>query len=722
MKEHVLEADSLFVELGGRTVLSDIYLQCRTGEVVGLLGRNGTGKSTLLKVLFGTQAAPDRSVRIDGQHQPVLSLRGRWIVYLPQHSFLPDHLSIRQMISLYIPDRDLAREVMAHERVRPHLRKRAAALSGGELRYLEVLLLLHLPAPFVLLDEPFSGIEPLFQERLAGLIEEYRGRKGFIITDHLYHGILRVSDRLVLLEEGRAIGIRHKEELEARGYVPKGTFGRGGAFAEAGFGGGAIAGGGIGGAGAAGWAGFSGGVGAFARAGFGVGGGMGAEPEQRVEFEVDRQTWKDLDLFDHGRRGPVFELFNKVKTTGGGDALERMLKHPFNHLGQLEARRDTIRWMAENGTELPINREQLKTVEYYLACGIGLFPGVVFDAALYTLRNLFKESPQYYTVTHGVRQTVSLLRQLFHQTQEWMTGGGPEALVGRVLEVMELVFDSRVKAILYGPERPLTTMEIARCDHFFRDKGGDSLRRILDVLYDWDAYIAVAQAARQYDLCFPQYSDAAVPAVRAEGLFHPLLSNAVPNDYRMSGEANCCFISGANMAGKSTFLKSMGLAVYLSHVGFPVPARFWETSLFNGLITTVNLADNISQGHSHFYTEVRRVREVVMAIRKKRRMVVIFDELFRGTNVRDASDASLKVIDGLAGIPGSLILVSTHIVEIAAGLQLNPNVFFACFESTMEGGVPWYSYKLKSGISDERMGMIILKNEGILEMLAEMKG
>jgi ABC-type multidrug transport system ATPase subunit len=676
MNEHVLEADSILVELGGKTVLSDIYLQCRTGEVLGLLGRNGTGKSTLLKVLFGTQAAPDRSIRVDGRQQSALSLRGRWISYLPQHSFLPENLSIRQLVPLYIPDRDLARTVMAHERVRPHLRKKTAALSGGELRYLEVLLLLHLPAPFVLLDEPFSGVEPVFQQQLAQLIHEYRGRKGFIITDHLYREILQVSDRLLLLEEGRAIGIRHKEELEIRGYVPKGTFGAG---------------------------------------------KIATSDEVEMEFDVDRQTLGDLDLFDHGRRGPVFQLFNKVKTTGGGDALEQMLRHPVSHRRILEARRDIIRWMAENSTELPVSREQIKTVEHYLSCGIGLFPGVFFDAALYTLRNLVKESAQYYTVTHGVRQTVSLLRRLFHQTQDWMGSGCPGSLVGLVLEGVELIFDSRVKAVLFAPERPLTTMELARCDHFFRDKGRHSLRRILDILYEWDAYVSVAQAARQYDLCFPRYRESAVPAVRAQGLFHPLLGNPVSNDYQMSGEVNCCFISGANMAGKSTFLKSVGLAVYLSHVGFPVPAREYETTVFNGLITTINLADNISQGHSHFYTEVRRVREIVQAVRKKRRMVVIFDELFRGTNVRDASDASLQVIDGLAGIPGSLFLVSTHIVEIAAGLQHNPNIFFACFESTMEGGVPWYSYKLKSGISNERMGMVILKNEGILEMLAEMR-
>ena len=174
MKEHLLEADSILVELGGRMLLSDIYLQCRTGEVVGLLGRNGTGKSTLLKVLFGTQSTPDRSIRIDGQHQTAGSLRGRWISYLPQHSFLPESLSVRQIISLYAPDAVSMKKIVTDDRVRPHLRKKTSALSGGELRYLEVLLLLHLPAPFVLLDEPFSGIEPLYQDAVIRLIQDHR--------------------------------------------------------------------------------------------------------------------------------------------------------------------------------------------------------------------------------------------------------------------------------------------------------------------------------------------------------------------------------------------------------------------------------------------------------------------------------------------------------------------------------------------------------------------
>jgi hypothetical protein len=362
----------------------------------------------------------------------------------------------------------------------------------------------------------------------------------------------------------------------------------------------------------------------------------------------------------------------------------------------------------------------LERVEHYLRCGIDIFPASLLGSWWYTARNQIKQTPQYFIVTNGVRTTVSLLRHLFEQVSDWKEGDSPARLVGVLRGVEELIADKRVKTLLTGVSGPLRQMDLARCDHFFRKTGPTVLRQLLDLLYEWDACQAVALAARQYDLCLPHYHEGM--GVKVRGLFHPLVANAVANDHEMGEEANLCFISGANMAGKSTFLKSFGLAVYLAHVGFPVPARFFETSIFNGLVTTVNLADSISQGYSHFYAEVRRVKDVILKIREKRRMVVIFDELFRGTNVKDASDASLQVIDALAGIPGSLFMVSTHIVEIAEVLQDNPHIDFVCFASTMEGGVPWYSYKISNGVSDERTGMSILKDEGILEMLAEIRG
>ena len=171
------------------------------------------------------------------------------------------------------------------------------------------------------------------------------------------------------------------------------------------------------------------------------------------------------------------------------------------------------------------------------------------------------------------------------------------------------------------------------------------------------------------------------------------------------------------MAGKSTFLKAAGLSVYLSQLGFPVSARYMEISIFDGLITTINIDDNIEQGHSHFYSEVLRVKHVAEKISQSKKIFVIFDELFRGTNVKDAYDASLAIISAFAKVRKCSFMVSTHIVEVANDLKGIDNIDFRYMETVFDKGNPTYTYKLKEGITEERLGMWIVKNEGIVEII-----
>jgi DNA mismatch repair protein MutS len=171
------------------------------------------------------------------------------------------------------------------------------------------------------------------------------------------------------------------------------------------------------------------------------------------------------------------------------------------------------------------------------------------------------------------------------------------------------------------------------------------------------------------------------------------------------------------MAGKSTFLKATGISVFLSQIGFPVPAAYMETSVFDGLITTINLADNIQHGNSHFYTEVSRVKHVANKMTESQNMLVIFDELFRGTNVKDAFDASLAIVSAFSKLRNSFFIISTHIVEVANELAAIENISFKFMETTFDNEMPQYSYKLQNGITEERLGMWIVKNEGIVEII-----
>lgn len=218
---NLLEIDSVQKTFENKNILSDVYLKCETSDVIGLLGRNGSGKSTLLKIIFGTIAADFKFVRIDGKVKTKTSDLLGEISYLPQENNIPTTFSVKKAIQLSIPKGRIL-EFCTDEIIGTMLDKKVSHLSGGELRYLEIKLILHNSSKFVLLDEPYNGLSPLMVEKVNALIATNAVTKGIIISDHNYENIIKVSNKLVLLKEGQAYHLRSAEELIQKGYLKAG--------------------------------------------------------------------------------------------------------------------------------------------------------------------------------------------------------------------------------------------------------------------------------------------------------------------------------------------------------------------------------------------------------------------------------------------------------------------------------------------------------------------
>ena len=171
------------------------------------------------------------------------------------------------------------------------------------------------------------------------------------------------------------------------------------------------------------------------------------------------------------------------------------------------------------------------------------------------------------------------------------------------------------------------------------------------------------------------------------------------------------------MAGKSTFMKALGINVYLAHMGFPVAAMQMTFSVKDGIYSSINVPDNLNMGYSHFYAEVLRVKKVAEEVSSGKSLVIIFDELFKGTNVKDAYDATLAVTAAFSEYRDCLFIISTHIIEAGEVLQEQSNIQMLYLPTLMNGAIPTYPYLLQPGISSDRHGMMIIENEGILEML-----
>ncbi len=217
---NLLEIDSVVKSFDMHVVLTDIYLKCRTGDIIGMLGRNGTGKSTLMKILFGTLRADTKFIRIDGKvyNQPYKTINE--ICYLPQDSFLPKHLSIEKTIELYF-GKNQVQNFLEDPILKKLNTSKIFYLSGGELRYLEIKLLLHTDCKFILLDEPFNGVSPILVGEIKKLILKTSEFKGIILTDHDYRNVLDVANQFCLIYDGGIKRIDDKEELVRWGYIPR---------------------------------------------------------------------------------------------------------------------------------------------------------------------------------------------------------------------------------------------------------------------------------------------------------------------------------------------------------------------------------------------------------------------------------------------------------------------------------------------------------------------
>ena len=171
MKKHLLEIDSVQKSFENKNILSDVYLKCNTKDIIGLHGRNGSGKSTLLKIIFGTTTADFKFIRVDGSVKTKTKDLFAEISYLPQDNYIPSAFSVKKAIKLSVYKEKIP-EFYADKMICTMLGKKITHLSGGELRYLEIKIILNNSSKFVLLDEPYNGLFPLMVKKVNELIVE----------------------------------------------------------------------------------------------------------------------------------------------------------------------------------------------------------------------------------------------------------------------------------------------------------------------------------------------------------------------------------------------------------------------------------------------------------------------------------------------------------------------------------------------------------------------
>lgn len=437
-----------------------------------------------------------------------------------------------------------------------------------------------------------------------------------------------------------------------------------------------------------------------------------------MAFVTDKQTLTDLNLLGKYKIGSMFNLFNRVKTRGGELLLEDMFRAPLTDAAAINNRIAKIRYLQGLALKFDINRELTESASGYLtenrpASQVSAYFAAYRDKTqevLYRSQKLYVQQKQI----HAVQETLLAAAGLLGQLQKKGTADNPcKELQDKMDKILNAPALKQLKA-----KYPYTVGQTAQCQYLFLNRYRNELEELLRVIYELDVYISVASVAASKSFVYPEAAVDQEYLIAVEDMRHPALNGAVGNTLTLSKKENVLFLTGANMAGKSTWMKTLGISFYLAHMGFPVAASRMRFSVMEGIFTSINVPDDISLGWSHFYAEVMRVKLVSTEVSSGKKLFILFDELFKGTNVKDAYDATLIVTQKLAKYRKCAFVVSTHIIEVGDALKGTSNIQFHYMPTVMKGAVPTYPYTMTPGITSDRQGMIIIENEKILDMLA----
>ena len=237
----------------------------------------------------------------------------------------------------------------------------------------------------------------------------------------------------------------------------------------------------------------------------------------------------------------------------------------------------------------------------------------------------------------------------------------------------------------------------------------------VDDLAETDALISLATFHFHFpEYCFPEFTGHEM--VRAVALGHPLIPDdqRVCNDFSIPSEGMIVMITGANMAGKSTFLRSIGVNVVLAMTGAPVCARHFALKPAV-LFTSMRTSDSLLHHESYFYAELKRIKTIVDELSLGRKMLIILDEILKGTNSDDKHRGSLAVLGRIFSLGGTAI-IATHDLELAKAETLyGGHMINKCFEIEIKGAEVSFDYKLRGGITQKMNASLLMRQMGIVE-------
>ena len=441
-------------------------------------------------------------------------------------------------------------------------------------------------------------------------------------------------------------------------------------------------------------------------------------------MQNDKTTLKDHSYLGSGHHS-VYHLIDHTTTHAGRDELRNLVLSPPSGYESLLSLQQAVGFLAEHPeawTRIISNGTLVMLEKFFESADTaGHQPGSISLRLGTIFQKLFNKGQ--YTLTQF---SISHLSDFFRGCKELLRmlelEGLPERLRLILMEIKEeLDRDPTAHAVLAVDKRT-PYPELAKLSYLARRQLKNPVYRMMQHYAKLDAWHSMAVATVKHGWVFPKLNPPFPIRMKADGLYHPLLKKPVSYDIDFDRNRNFLLLTGANMSGKTTFMRALGVSALLAHLGMGVPATSFEISFLQGIITNMYVEDNILAGESFFFAEVQRIKETARRLQEPQPHLVLMDELFKGTNVHDAFECTKAVVEGLLRYDRHIMVLSTHLYEVAQQFVDRKELIFAYFVTEMseEGGYS-FRYELKSGISNDRIGYRILQKEGVIALLQDKK-
>lgn len=434
-------------------------------------------------------------------------------------------------------------------------------------------------------------------------------------------------------------------------------------------------------------------------------------------MRIHYNLYEDLGFFH--KEGGVFKMIDKTITKSGSLLLKKWLLNPLTSISSIQERQGIIAFWEQhlhfsvemnNGTIIML-QDFLKSEEYDLK------PSAFNIYIKNWFQKLFqKASSNHIIFHHEYLYTVFVLLNDLNQIGEEFSNTSNTEWNEWSNKLSQLLSEDLVGRMIQSEGTVM--IQKAQMLYEFRKFGRHLIEEAIRLLAIWDAWRALSKLKMEEQWVFPEIVDSVQPVLEVRSLVFPTIKKPVPIDFKLDKGKFFLLLTGANMSGKSTFLRAIGVLFILAQIGAPIPAESAQLTPMYGIYSNLSVADDVFKGESFFYAEVNSMKMMAEKVITSQPHLFLMDELFKGTNIEDAYQATDLIVKSLIRYPQHIYILSTHIYELAQQYLTHEAISTYYMETLIDRNVDYsFTYRLKEGVSNDKIGALMLQKEGIFDIL-----